>query len=126
MTTLVDKLKIVLGRKLSEKKLAEAKINNKPEDYSNYLIREGDKILRRKTLFELTITAGSSYRWRRYHPNHYPVKTVDSEYDSNGLLVKKTIARNESHGSVTSYKEIKYDPAGSLFGKKADKSWSSW
>lgn len=123
--TLVDKLKIALGRKLSEAQMTEAHCNSFDKfahygnngSYSDVLFREGDTIKRLEIVRGYTTTPDSSYP-KISHTRWYTVEYVNCEYNLEGLLVKKTVSKNEPHGSVYSHKDLVYEPAGSFFGRR--------
>ncbi len=125
MTNIVDKLKIALGRKLSESQIRLAKSGIDNFHVWNFIREEGNKIVVGRTYFEHATTHDLSLVSAKLHTGNYPIKTVDSEYDSDGLIVRKKITTNEPAGPLTSYKEVVYEPAGKIFGKTV-KKWGGF
>lgn len=125
--TIVDALKIAAGRKLSAKQLGRAATEQKiegnymcisPENYGgdfDNIYKNGQKIARNRINYVLATTQDFSHR-EVSHTNYYPVRYTDTEYDLNGLLVRKRVLTREPASFSTSEIEVAYNPPGSFWG----------
>lgn len=142
MEKLVDKLKIVFGRKLTPEQMKSARIRGENEGLK--IIAGSDKPLKKidglekhssgefvrfRQKFEYMATPDASEGWSRVHRGYYPSKTILEVYDGDGLLKFKEVSdRNlytsgmgDTHslgwGSTT---RTVFEPHGSFRGKKID------
>ena len=121
---LIDRLKIVLGRQLSPKKMANAKELGK----FNIMIYSG-----KSTKIELRIRpSGEFVRFKQrfdymesdYIPNtkdYYLSRAVVEVYDSKGRIKEKTVSRINSYGRGDDIKRT-FNPPGRLIGERSESS----
>ena len=123
---LVDRLKLVLGRQLSPKKMANAR--KESEEFEAWLRsdpskkiddlekRNSGEFVRFRQRFQYMTTPDASHGWEQPHTGYYPSKTIKEIYDSKGRLKEKTVAgcAYNWEGSTTRL----FNPPGRLIGKK--------
>ncbi|GEM_PF-5852758 len=121
---LVNGLKILTGRKLSEKTLARARGEEKIsvsdfsttdslKDIDNIYV-EDDKIIRRKVNYGYLTTPVGWYQMRD------ELRT----YNSDGFLIEKEISKNPYGDNISQdryYELITYHPPGKIIGKTLKK-----
>ncbi|MDP3966154.1 MAG: hypothetical protein Q8Q04_01340 [archaeon] len=132
MTNKVSNLvKILTGRKLSEKKMELAR-DGTPKNYwdsdvefgvdrpfYNIYIDEGN-FKENKVNFEIRESPDASHGTRIMHTNLVPVKEIEKTFNKDGLLEEKYVWKDPIYDPYKSVsKTIFYNPAGSFFGKKA-------
>ena len=122
--TLIDRLKIALGRQLSPKQMANAKELGK----FNIMIYSG-----KSTKIELRIRpSGEFVRFKQrfdymesdYIPNtkdYYLSRAVVEVYDSKGRIKEKTVSRSEWNGHEDNITRI-FNPPGRLIGERSESS----
>ena len=123
---LVNKLKLVLGRQLSLKQMANAIEESEAPDL---LLRsdESTKIdklkrcssgefVRFRKKFMYMITPDASHGMKRPHTGYYLYKTIVEVYDSKGHLKEKTVEGcvYDGEGSTTRL----FNPPGRLIGRR--------
>jgi len=101
---LVDRLKIALGRQLSPKQMANARVRGESEGITIFMT-----------------TPDASHGWKRPHKGYYPSKTVVEKYNEKGLLVVKQVSEGNLYISGTTVTRF-FNPPGKLIGKKGESS----
>ena len=128
---ILDKLKIVLGRKLSPEPMANARLRTGSEQYYFTVSSDTEKpkridmlerllsgeFVRYKQGFEWMTTPDSSYGMERPHTGYYPYGSVRQLYNQNGLLTEKVITSGCLIYSFNSVTRI-FNPPGRFIGRK--------
>jgi len=131
---IIDKLKVLTGRKLSAKQLERAKSEQEiyvswigilEEDYEgdidNFFVDENGQFLRKRINYTLATTPDASEGWLEPHTQYYETKRELRKYNEQGELVERTIEHTVPCGHTISSKKLKYEPAGRFFGKRIKK-----
>ena len=114
MKNLIDTLKILTKRKLSEKQMNSAIPQKCALDFEHYIsgVRKKASRIHRYT--------DDKFAWLTTTSSNYLIeKTIKREYDENGLLTGKIISYTPETGA--SWVTLVYSPPGSFFGKKDKK-----
>lgn len=118
MKNIIEKLKILTGRKLSEKDMKSIVIQHEP--YQDCIYREGDQIVKIKYMAPLVVSDEISHPRIKQKGNYY-VGEDTNHYNNKGLLIEKNIIRIEPMGCPCKYEIIVYDKPGQFIGKKEDR-----
>ncbi len=132
MENLIDKLKVLIGRKLSKKEMKRAVRGEKSPIYAGIspkyygqdvdnLSKEGDKIIRKEVFYELATTQDASHGSKILHTNYYPVKSVDKEYNKEGFLDRKEVSYCQPFGPQISNKITLYETPGQFIGEESQR-----
>ena len=128
-----DLIKILAGRKLSQKKMGLARgfgrgvsYYEKDKFYWELFFRDG-KFLEKTIKYSLQTTQDFSFGTKKLHMGYY--RTFDSEriYNEEGFLEQENIIKKD--GPTLDYLTMEYSPAGSFFGtvmeipSKFSESW---
>lgn len=123
MKNIIDNLKILTGRKLSEKEIKSNILNkeDRRDTFWSGLYREGDQIIKREVLTQYATTPDISHGWAIPHTGDYFVGANIRNYNKDGLLIRKEITRNEPMSPIHKDKIIVYDKPGQFIGKRNDR-----
>jgi hypothetical protein len=128
---LVDKLKLVLGRQLSPKQMANAREESRKFTIAAHSSDEPMKIdrierfpsgefVRFRQRFSYMTTPDASHGWNRPHTNYYPSRTVVEVYDLKGRLKEKTVSDGNLYVGRDHITRV-FNPPGRLIGKRGEK-----
>lgn len=124
------KLKIAAGRELSANQMVEAplktsnsliyRINSAKGDAEDVIVRDTDgTFIREQISYKQMVTDDISYGGAIKHVGFYPVKTVQSVYDSQGKLTERLIHYGGiANPDSTEPRHHQFSPAGRWLGKK--------
>jgi hypothetical protein len=112
----LDKMKVALGRKLSQSKLNQIRQGVMPEGFK--LV--GDQIVETIEYIQHAVTHDASHP-EILHEGYYPVGRDNRFYDLQGRLLAVRLYRNEPAGPTYKDTTKVYTPAGSFFGKTAER-----
>ncbi len=133
MTSLIDKLKIKTGRRLSQTEL-EAALPSRLSTvdferlplstprfatifrFKESIFHDGEKIVKNKVTYTFAETHDASER-HRTHSGYYHVKDETYWYNNEGLLVESRVTTNVPAGRLLSYKQTQPISPGSFIEK---------
>ena len=125
---LVNRLKIVLGRQLSLKQMANAIVrgeskgstilcSNEPKKIDELEKYPSGEFVRFRQRFQYMTTPDASQGMRRPHTGYYPSKTVVEVYDLKGRIKQKTVSDGNLYIGGDHITRI-FNPPGRLIGRK--------
>jgi len=126
--TLTDRLKIVLGRQLSPKKMANAIVrgeskgstilcSNEPKKIDEFEKYPSGEFVRFRQRFQYMTTPDASQGMRRPHTGYYPYKTIVELYNSKGRIKQKTVSDGNLYIGGDYITRV-FNPPGRLIGKR--------
>ncbi|MCR4327619.1 MAG: hypothetical protein NUV46_03495 [Nanoarchaeota archaeon] len=125
MKTISNLVKIITGRKLSEKKMEIAKKSkesslmdfNPNKNNRNFynIFFSGKKFQEKKVKYTFQTTPDASEGMSRLHKGYYAEKIIESTYNIDGMIEKKSTSIKDNFGWDS--KLLKYTPSGSWKGK---------
>ncbi|HIG94441.1 MAG TPA: hypothetical protein HA283_01515 [Nanoarchaeota archaeon] len=127
--TLMEKLKVLVGKQLSEKQMRGALpvqeadrtivlCSDKPKNVDVLKKLENGEYLRFKQNFEFMRTPDISYGWEIVHTGYYPTKTIRILYDAEGKLKEKSVSNIDNIYLVEDSITRVFEPHGSWCGKR--------
>jgi hypothetical protein len=126
MLNLIDRLRVMTGRKLSDADMKRAETEKEehlpgalgPSDYAGpmtNIFRDADgKIVKVRVEYTFAETPDASEGYRLIHSNYYMTKSTRSFYDNEGFLTEKCISSCLPFGGSNGQKEFTYLPSGSF------------
>jgi hypothetical protein len=124
---LVDRLKLVLGRQLSPKQMANAKgesegftivtCSDEPMKIDELGRYPSGEFVRFRQKFGYMVTLDASHGLEIPHKNYCPSRTVIEVYDLKGRLKEKTVSNGNIYVRRDNIIRV-FNPPGRLIGRK--------